>query len=82
MGSPSLLQQRFVGLSLTTSLPGQPWKKAESDMGSVRYDCWRLSLSPVGGSLVIFTPFCSTLTGNYTNQINSAMDTIIVSYLV
>ena len=32
-------------------------------MGSLRYDLSRLALSPLGGSLVIFTPFCNTETG-------------------
>lgn len=32
-------------------------------IGSVPKDPIRFALSPIGGSLVIFTPFCSTDTG-------------------
>ena len=34
----------------------QPLKKAGSDMGSLWYDRNKLARSPIGGSLVIFTP--------------------------
>ena len=49
---------------LTTSFPGQPLKKSGSLMGSLRNDCSRFWRSPVGGSLVILTPFWRTVTGN------------------
>jgi hypothetical protein len=39
-------------------------KNAGSEIGSLRYDLSRLALRPLGGSLVILTPFCSTDTGN------------------
>lgn len=49
---------------LTGSLLGQAAKNSGSEMGSEIYDCNRFNLKPVGGSLVIFTPFCSMVTGN------------------
>jgi hypothetical protein len=38
-------------------------KNSGSEIGSLRYDLSRLALRPLGGSLVILTPFCSTDTG-------------------
>ena len=50
---------------LTSSLLGQLLKKFGSETGSDKYDCSRLSRSPVGGSFVILTPFCKMVTGNW-----------------
>lgn len=37
-----------------------------SQMGSLRYERPMLALSPLGGSLVILTPFCKTETGKWS----------------
>ena len=42
-----------------------PLKNSISLMGSLTYDRMRLAFSPLGGSLVILTPFCSTETGKW-----------------
>jgi len=40
-------------------------KNSGSEMGSLRYDRMTLERRPLGGSLVILTPFCSTDTGKF-----------------
>ena len=40
-----------------------PPKNSGSEIGSLRYDRMMFALMPLGGSLVILTPFCSTATG-------------------
>jgi len=57
--------------SLTFSLPGHPSKNVGSLIGSLRYDWSKFWRRPVGGSLVIFTPFCRTVTGNYNEKTQS-----------
>lgn len=54
-----------IKYTLTSSLLGQLLKKSGSETGSDKYDCSRLSRSPVGGSFVILTPFCRMVTGNW-----------------
>jgi len=39
-------------------------KKSMSEIGAIRYERSMLKRSPLGGSLVIFTPFCRIDTGN------------------
>ena len=51
-------------LDFTGSLHMHPLKHWGSEIGSERYDWRRFSRRPVGGSLVIFTPFCRIVTGN------------------
>ena len=41
----------------------QPVKKVGSQIGSMRYERVIFARRPLGGSLVILTPFCSTVTG-------------------
>ena len=38
-------------------------KNSGSEIGSLKYDRMTLERSPLGGSFVILTPFCSTDTG-------------------
>ena len=49
----------------TSSLLVQPAKNVGSVIGSDKYDCSRFCRNPVGGSFVILTLFCNTVTGNY-----------------
>jgi len=55
-----LLRDRHI----TNSFSGHPEKNAGSEIGSERNDCRRFNRRPVGGSCVIFTPFCRMVTGN------------------
>mmetsp|Transcript_18459 Transcript_18459/g.55661 ORF Transcript_18459/g.55661 Transcript_18459/m.55661 type:complete len:222 (-) Transcript_18459:1094-1759(-) len=43
--------------------PSVPSKKASSESGSARYEPSMLARKPLGGSLVILTPFCKIETG-------------------
>ena len=49
------------GIILTGFL--QVVKNSGSEIGSLKYERMMLARSPLGGSLVILTPFCRTETG-------------------
>jgi len=49
---------------LTGDLSPHPEKNSGSETGSLEYDCKMFMRSPVGGSFVILTLFCKTVTGN------------------
>lgn len=59
-GRLKLSRDRYI----TSSFSGHPEKNAGSEIGSERNDCSRFNRRPVGGSFVIFTPFCRMFTGN------------------
>jgi hypothetical protein len=43
-----------------------PSKNYGLEIGSVKYDPVRFAFKPLGGSLVILTPFCRIAVGNFS----------------
>lgn len=59
-----------------------PSKNYSLEIGSVRYDPVRLAFSPLGGSLVILTPFCRIAVGNLSEgyEVSQSLKSGLVIY--